>query len=634
MYIKKCKKTQTRRTILSAVILTVLNIGQAGAVELFQNNQDWIIRFDNTVKLNYSQRMESPESNILQTANYNDGNFHFDKGSSVTKRVDLLTEFDVVYRDKFGLRVSAASWYDNVYKGLGNQANPFPNGRLNGGHMVAGLDTIVGTNMVVPPGTVLVPSGTLADYTALSSFAERFYRGASAELLDAFIFFNTEFDDGKLFSGKFGRHTVFWGETLLNAANGIGYGQSSLDLGKLFSVPGTTTKELFMPRNQVSANLTINENWSLGVQYFLEYRNSRFPEGGTYMGPYDMALDGDNVFWLPLPSVTALGGQSAFFAAPRDNDVRPDDQGDFGLMAKWQPDWFDGALGFFYRKTSDTLPFFLIDAPNLHQPGLAGVEGINYFVSYGSNIDLYGVSLATNLGDVSIGIDINYRENMPLVSNFTIINPTLRGVADLGVINGANLIAERPEHGKTGVATGNTLHAVMNAMAFLNENVLWESATLIAEAAITHLIDVKSNEHTYKGHSSYQGIDRADNTSLTLALNFTPTWFQVLPGLDVSMPLSGNIGLSGQSAVQLGGNEKSGSISIGFGADLYQKYRFSLKYVDNFGPYKVCSTGTDNNTPGANGGYQCIAGQITSQAGLMPVLRDRGTLTFSFQTTF
>lgn len=100
------------------------------------------------------------------------------------------------------------------------------------------------------------------------------------------------------------------------------------------------------------------------------------------------------------------------------------------------------------------------------------------------------------------------------------------------------------------------------------------------------------------------------------------------------MPLSINTGIKGQSAVQLAGNEGAGSYSAGLSADVLQRYRIDLKYVDSFGDYKVCETGTDNNTPGANGAYQCVIGQITSQSGLSPLLKDRGQMTLSFKTSF
>ncbi|MDL2425215.1 DUF1302 domain-containing protein, partial [Pseudomonas sp. BAgro211] len=73
----------------------------------------------------------------------------------------------------------------------------------------------------------------------LSNFADRYYNGPSGELLDAFVFASHQVGDDMQLSGKLGRHTIYWGETLFSAANGINYGQSALDLGKLYNVPGT-----------------------------------------------------------------------------------------------------------------------------------------------------------------------------------------------------------------------------------------------------------------------------------------------------------------------------------------------------------------------------------------------------------
>ena len=40
------------------------------------------------------------------------------------------------------------------------------------------------------------------------------------------------------------------------------------------------------------------------------------------------------------------------------------------------------------------------------------------------------------------------------------------------------------------------------------------------------------------------------------------------------------IGVSGNAATTFGGNQGLGNYSVGLGADVQQKYRFDLKYVD------------------------------------------------------
>jgi hypothetical protein len=175
---------------------------------------------------------------------------------------------------------------------------------------------------------------------------------------------------------------------------------------------------------------------------------------------------------------------------------------------------------------------------------------------------------------------------------------------------------------------------VLNGLVSFGNTPLWDSSSLAVEGAMTHLVSVDKGKQSFKGNSSYQGVDKVDTNAYSISTNFTPTWFQVFPGVDMSMPMSYNVGLKGNSAVQLGGSEDAGSYAIGVAADVYQKYKFDLKYVDSFGPFNTCETGFDNNTPGSGGQYRCIPGQITSQSGLAPLLKDRGMITASFKTTF
>lgn len=614
------------RQSLLATSVMLAALPAAHAFEVENGSDDWTIRFDNTLKASYGQRVEGENAKIANTSNLNDGDKNFSVGSAVTERLDLLTELDVVFKRRMGFRVSAASWYDHAYDSVGSNSNPFPGHRDNAGNLIAAR----------PVGGVIQAGDSLNGHGSrkhgLSRYTDRYYNGPSGEILDAFVFYSTEIGDESLLSAKLGKHNIYWGETLFNAANGINYGQSALDLAKLYNVPGTETKELFLPRNQLSMSFTVNPELTLGAQYFLEFQNSRLPEGGTYMGAYDMLDEGADVFWLPVPAL--LGGAGAFYGAPRGHDVKPHNSGDFGLMAKWSPDWLNGTLGFYYRNTSDTLPAVLINAPNLHKPGVAGFEGVEYLTAYADDIDIYGLSLSKSVGPVSVGLDLNYRENMPLVSNFSTINGSLNAAAEAGLINGANLIGAVPDNGETGLARGKTFHVVLNGLATFGDTPLWDASSLAVEGAMTHLISVDKGQQTFKGDSSYQGVDKVDTNAYTIAANFTPTWYQVFPGVDMSMPMAYNVGLKGNSAIQLGGNEDAGSYSVGISADVYQKYRFDLKYVDAFGPFDTCETGFDNNTPGANGQYQCIPGQITSQAGLVPLLKDRGMVTASFKTTF
>ena len=53
---------------------------------------------------------------------------------------------------------------------------------------------------------------------------------------------------------RLGKHTVYWGESLLGAGaiHGISYGQYSLDLWKALATPGIEAKEIYRPRNSMT----------------------------------------------------------------------------------------------------------------------------------------------------------------------------------------------------------------------------------------------------------------------------------------------------------------------------------------------------------------------------------------------
>jgi hypothetical protein len=634
-----------KKTVLTTAVLLGLGLPSAQAFELETENPDLSIRFDNTVKINYAQRVESADPTLAAAWNNNDGNRNFKNGSAVAQRLDLFTELDLIYKGMMGFRISTNSWYDHAYRNI-NSDNPFTN-QLNAGQ---------------------------PDASHLSHYANRYYNGPSAEILDAFVFVNTEIGDS-LLSAKLGSTTSYWGESLFQFVHGVSFGQSGVDITKALAVPGTEAKELFIPREQLQFTLNLNYEWTLSAQYFFGWDAARLPESGTYLGFNDGIQSGGNELSLiaqanPLAGATGITPVAVianngaalvadFGAGPAPSMIRlvngethtPDDKGDFGLMAQWSPEWLDGTLGFYFRNTSDLLPNLLLKpqpsqtpvacmdiaagtcellAANNMVPAtlpigatLSGVAG-SYHQFYVDDIEIYGLSLSKNIAGISVGMDLNYRNNMPLQS----VPATLNAAAPAGtpgVISSFN--------GNDAVAKGSTVHAVLNGLTTFADTALFDSASLAIELSYSRWQNLDSNEQLFKGSDWYKGIDKVSKDNLVLNLNFTPTFFQVRPGMDLFLPFTYNAGLSGHSAVQSGGNQGAGSFSVGVGADFYQKYRFDMKYVDSFGSFDTCSTGTDGAAPGT-GNYGCVPGQPTAFAGLPAQLQDRGMLTLTFKTTF
>lgn len=546
---------------LRAAVLVVYAVacGNAIAVEIDTGSDDIRIRWDNTLRYNLGMRTDGQASAILKNPNNDDGDRNFKKRSIVNNRLDILSEADLIYRGKYGARVSAALWYDAAYAGdLDNDSTATSN-HLSNGRPALGL----------------------------SNYAKRYYEGPSAEWMDAFVFGEYGIGDMSL-RMRLGRHTVNWGESLLGsgAIHGISYGQAPLDQGKALALPGIEAKELYLPRNQISAQLQATPELSFAAQYFFEWRPSRVPEAGTYLGFADIYQQGGESFILS-PRLRAIHG----------DDIEPKEAGDWGVMARWNPAWLDGTLGFYARNFSDTLPQVVL---------LAGARP-KYYLNYADDIDMYGVSLSKAIGGISFGLDLNYRHNMPLLSSAARVTST----------------AALPGDGEILGARGNTLHGVLNAIGTVSPTPLFDSASWSAELAWSHWISVESDpRRLFKGSSAYKAVpsnvDKVSRDAYVLAVNFTPTWYQVFPGADLSMPLSYSVGLSGNSAVASGGNEDAGSYAVGLALDFQNRYRFDLKYVDYFGDYSV------NPTTGA----------VLTPKGSQSLLKDRGAVFFTFKTTF
>ncbi|SFO81677.1 DUF1302 domain-containing protein [Pseudomonas borbori] len=641
-----------RRSLLATAILAA-SMPAAQAFEVDTGSEDWAVRFDNTVKYNYGVRTESADKRMLATPNNNDGDYNFRKsGTNITNRVDLLSEFDVVYQNAMGFRVSAASWYDKAYDNTGSNSNPF----VNGNGAVSGM---LGEHPLVGGFTALDSVGNGSRH--LSNYAQRYYSGPSGEILDAFVFYSTEVGEESLFSIKAGQHNVFWGETILNPVHSVSYGQSGLDLAKLAASPGTEAKELFVPRNQISTTFTLNPELTFGAQYFLKWDEARLPEAGTYYGTSDVLGEGAQSFLLGH-TATPPGflGQDALTNVRRGDDNTPDDRGDWGLMVKWSPEWLDGTLGAYYRNTSDILPQAVLDARSLTVVGnscgfggpggavctlVESLAGTSYNLSYGDDIDIYGLSLSKSFGDVSVGSDLNFRQNMPLSS----IPALLSAPGPFGLASGLGLLPARtpgtgvvtavPGEGDSMAATGDTLHWTLNGLVAIGDTPLFDSATLLGELYYSNLISLDSeNEALYKGKSTYRGIDKPTRDNWGLAVNFTPTWYQVFPGVDLSAPMSINVGLDGVSPVVAGGAEDTGNYAVGVSAAIYSKYFVDLKYVDSFGETEKCNDGaTDGATPNALDGperYTCYGGGYSSFSGGGATGEDRGAVYLTMKTTF
>jgi hypothetical protein len=359
-------------------MLTCALFAAAGPASAFQfdTGPDLRMRWDNTVRYNLSARVEGLDPKIANAPNTDESDNKFGRGDIVNNRLDLLSEFDLIYKEMTGFRVSAAGWYDYGYH-----------------------DTTVKT----APGLEARSSYNDNRY---SSFTKRFYKGPSGEILDAFAFAN--FDTLRTpVRVKVGKHSIFWGESVFNANHSVAYSQMPSDTRKTLSSPGIEAKETFLPVNQVSGQIQLADDLSVNGQYFFDWKPNRLPEGGTYYGAADFLFEGPDRFSV-APGVFL---QHVAAIEPRHK------HGDWGINVRWSPQWLDGTLGAYYRKFDERQPW---SAPQVDVPNRF------YRLVYAEGTELYGLSLAKRIGSFATAAEIVRRHNTAFVN--TAINPsTLEG---------------------------------------------------------------------------------------------------------------------------------------------------------------------------------------------------------------
>jgi hypothetical protein len=606
-----------RRAAVSAA-LAGLFASPALAFEVDVGNPDLDVRWDNTFRYNLGMRVQGQDQAILKATNNDDGDRNFSNKSLVANRLDILSEFDVVWKRSYGVRVSAAVWGDGAYWSLDNTSNATANTLVNG----------------VPT------AGRLSPYT------DRYARGFSGEWLDAFGFANVDVA-GIPVSLKVGQHTVYWGDSLLlgGAIHGVSYAQNSLDYWKGLSTPGAEAKELFRPKGGVTLQAQLTTDLSVAGQWFYNWQAVRYPESGAYLTLNDgVIFGGDSLIIGANPLAAAIPGSPPLLRAGNTRNVPASrysgSLGDWGISARWSPTALDGTLGLYYRNATDILPqLFLtqgfaalpsgtctaiggiVVAPgaciinpkatnvaDLTTKGKAGTYG----TAYGDNIHIYGITLSKNVAGVSFGAELSYRQNMPLLSDIVPVLPAPLVASTPGSIATTAV----PSKGTPG-ALGDTYHGLLNALATMPKTGLFDTASLQAELTWMQYGKVTQNEAVFKGRAGYNNVDRVSRSYFGLGVNFTPTWFQVFPGVDVLAPMSWGGGLVGNAAVTSGGNETGGSYALGLALDIYSKYRVDLKYTGYYGNYTTNATGAVNSF---NGPYASLS--------------DRGWVSLTLKATF
>lgn len=439
-------QTLHKKHLLARAALAALGLaGSAQAFEIDTGVPDFKILWDTTVKYSTAARLRNPSQQIVGGANYDssaasyfpntdDGSRNFKRGL-ISNRLDIFSELDISYGG-VGARMSAAGWYDSVYQS--------------------------GRNDNSSAGTANPYSVDADQFTATT----KRLHGRDAELLDAFVFAKGKLGD-MAGAVRLGKHTLLYGESLMLGANGIAAAQAPIDVIKAATVPNAQFKEFMMPVNQVSGQLQITPDVTVGGYYMLEWKKDRLPASGSYFSGMDAVGPGGerlivgyspagNVYFLNQPDMKA-------------------DKPQFGLQARFHVGETD--LGLYAVQWNDHGPSGLYLHPYAGAPSVdaKGMQVGTYQWVFHEGIRAVGASFNTTVGNVNLGGEMSLRSNTPFDSD---------AQADTsGADNNGNPL----------YAVGKSAHAQVNWIASIGPSFLAREADFVGELGWNRRLSVDKN---------------------------------------------------------------------------------------------------------------------------------------------
>ncbi|MBB5497599.1 DUF1302 domain-containing protein [Paraburkholderia sp. MM5384-R2] len=382
----------------------------------------------------------------------------------------------------------------------------------------------------------------------------RTLQGRDVELLDAFMFGGIDIGSTRL-NVRAGQHSAQWGESLFFGINAIAGAMAPIDAIKLASVPSTQFKEAILPVPQLSAQWQLTPAVSVGAYYQFTWKANRLPPAGSYFSGLDFMPEGGEGMYIPGSPNPLLRGAN--------QDAKNSGQG--GLQVRFSA--LDTDFGLYAVRFNSKSPQIVNDI------GAAGVP-TNYHLVYHEGITALGASASHTFGDIQVAIEASIRNNQDLAST---------GSNDVSALTGT---AANDNSGNPAYAVGRTAHMNASTLWTLPSSPLAREASLTAEVMWNRVLSVTKNPQALDPNST------RDAWAFRMVLE--PTYRQVLPGLDISVPLGLGWSPRGSRSQALGPSlpaTNGGDMSIGLKGSYLDVWRFSLNYTHFYGPAATMMNG-------------------------------------------
>jgi len=493
-------------------------------------------------------------SNIPSTANGDDGNRNFDRGSLIYNRATLFGEL-ALGRDNIGALFSGSAFYDGAY--LGSNDNDSPQ--------------------------TVNKTGPHDEFTRET---ER-YDGRRARLLDAYAYGRWDLPGSMTLDLRAGRQVVAWGQSLFFL--GIASAQGPSDATKSNS-PGVETKDLLLPSSQVSFQLGVTPETTLRGYYKLEFAETELTPQGDYFASSDIIGPGARFLYGGRNPLYPLFGQlipgtPEQLIVTRGPDIEPGSGGQWGLALNYQLTEIT-EVGAYYLRYHENIPgvrlntgaltlvppvidppaqlvnavtpiFGALGIPAAAVPGLL-TQGIttatlgqsapvSYQLEYFDDVGLYGADISTTIGDAQVSAEYSYRDGAS-----TMVNAAL------------------PAYTRADMS-----QVLLSGLYIVNPTALWDSLTLTAEAGYIRVHDVEPVE----GSDDLAKDREAYGYSTQVSADYRDVW----PATDLNLKLSfshmlkGNSPMAGAFGSLTGEHDRRAG--VGITATYLQRYQVGLSYA-------------------------------------------------------
>jgi hypothetical protein len=441
------------------------------------------------------------------------GDGNFDRKDMINNRFSAMVDIDFQYKD-YGIFVRPRAYYDRAYDESADFNNP-------------------------------------NDWKFVDETKD--LHRDKVEILDAFAYGLFEVGDHSI-NLRIGKQVASWGESLF-ILNGVSAAQSPID-ATAANVPGVELKDLFLPVEQILLEIGLSDSLTLSTFYQWKWDKTRLDEAGSYFSTTNLVDDG------------IRDTKNAFL---RGADKNPDDDGQWGAALRFMPEALEGTeFGLYYINYHEKLPYVENTVPLLISfaglpPALGGGQ---YWLNYSDNVQLYGASVSSMVGDTNVAFEASYRKDLSVqVEQEDMAFPITGDPATDGMLAYVSDLINTSERNWNNEDV-DVLQVQMSSISILPQTSFYDNLTVTAEVGVNRVVGGRDGKKLWNDRTAWGGTVKA-------AFDY----FQVLQNLDLQIPITYKFNPNGVSSVLGTFDEKDDSIGTSFDFTYDAVYKLGLGYT-------------------------------------------------------